>query len=77
MKYQQQSLPVINARSDGKSITSVSETFERRNKGAGTASLQFFKVHPGGDFPGGSASSLAETCMVLVADCVTAAVLLD
>lgn len=77
MKYQQQSVPVINATSDGKSITFVSETFEGRNKRDGTASPRIFKVLPGRDFPGGSASSLAETCMVLVAECVTAAVLLD
>lgn len=77
MKYQQQSVPVINARSDGKSITFVSKTFEERNKRDGNALLCFFKVLPGGDFPGGSASSPAETCMVLVADCVTATVLLD
>lgn len=46
MKYQQQSVPVINARSDGKSITFISETFEGRNKGDGTPLPRFFCVAP-------------------------------
>lgn len=52
MKYQQQSVPVINARCDGKSITFISETFEGRNQRDGTPLLRFFTWIPGRDFPG-------------------------